>query len=183
MDKKPWYMVEGWLEDRVASQLVVMATGLRCIEIGSYKGRSAVAMASSAKSVHCIDTFKSIEDGQKQSNIMTTFDDFTMNIAGYNNITYSQGKSQDVIPSLKGMFDLAFIDGMHDYKDVVCDVKCLLRVMNEGSVFLFHDANLNGVKAAITEMFNIGYGPIESLMWAFKKEINPSWEKAGKLAL
>lgn len=87
------------------------------------------------------------------------------------------GRSAEVIPSLKGSYDLVFVDGDHSYAGVKADMEALRGRVRPGGAIAFHDfwdarnddpANRDyGVRAAVHEMaprlglaFRGGFGAI-----------------------
>jgi glycosyltransferase involved in cell wall biosynthesis len=154
--------VEGWLSRAEGEFLAKNAEGRRCIEIGSYKGKSACFMAPKATSIVCIDTFKADNGGQTQMQSLTTYVDFARNTAHLNNVTPLIGMSQNVHQLLKNdEFDFIFIDSMHDYESVMNDVKNYLPKLKDGAVIMFHDyfeRDWPGVVRCVNELFG---GPDE----------------------
>lgn len=59
------------------------------------------------------------------------------------------GISDDFFKQNKKTFDIIFIDGMHEYKQVLCDIKNSLNVLNKGGAIVLHDCNPKSMKAAI----------------------------------
>lgn len=140
MNIKDPMSVEGWLSKAEGEFLAANAVGRKCIEIGSYKGKSTCFIAEKAASVVCIDTFKADNGGQTQMQSPTTYVDFARNTGHFSNITPLIGMSQDVHPLLKNdEFDFIFIDGMHDFESVMNDVKNYLSKLKDGAIIMFHD--------------------------------------------
>lgn len=166
-----WQAIDGWLEFPEGSMLAGLAIGKDCLEIGSFKGKSTVAMAQVAKSVLAIDTFLADGSGQTQKSSLTTLDEFLSNIEGYNNIEYKVGRSQDILPTLNKSFDLVFIDGLHIYGQVCLEIKLCLDLIKEDGIFVFHDFIMGQVKQAVVKTFDeskiLG---VQSLAWVFKRE-------------
>ena len=52
-----WLAIEGWLYEHEADLLQRKARGLHVLEIGTYAGKSAIAMAHTAASVMCVDNW------------------------------------------------------------------------------------------------------------------------------
>lgn len=50
--------IQGWLSDKEAQALQVIADGARVVEVGCWKAKSSIAMAATAKSVLTIDHFR-----------------------------------------------------------------------------------------------------------------------------
>jgi glycosyltransferase involved in cell wall biosynthesis len=148
--------IEGWLSIVEGEALAMYGEGKDCLEIGSFKGKSANYIAPNAKSLVCIDPFRADNGGQTQYVDYTTLQDFLKNVAKFNNITPVIGKSEEVYTQFKDQqFDMIFIDGMHDYDSVVKDIKCYWPKLKTGGHMCFHDyqKDWNGVIKAVDEFF------------------------------
>jgi len=175
---KSWKEVDGYLPDNEAEVLIKLAEGKDCLEIGSFKGKSTTAMASTAKSVLAIDTFRSNVEINPHYQVPqkfeghTTLEDFIQNTKGYNNIEYIVGRSCQVLRKLaRQQFDLIFIDGFHNYNQVAREISLSWDLIKEDGVFVFHDANLGGIVQAIFEVFDETKTTfVGTLAWVFKKE-------------
>jgi hypothetical protein len=84
--KKTWQQVEGWFHATEVYKLQQLAKDKICLELGSYKGKSTVALADVANKVYSVDPFKANGGGQWQLQEYTTLDENKENIQGYNNI-------------------------------------------------------------------------------------------------
>ena len=78
--------IEGWLSVTEGEALAKYAEGKECLEIGSYKGKSSYYIAETAKSLVCIDSFRSDESGQTQFVDYTTLQEFLKNTSKFKNI-------------------------------------------------------------------------------------------------
>ncbi|HUS88459.1 MAG TPA: class I SAM-dependent methyltransferase [Desulfosporosinus sp.] len=166
---KSWSEINGWFSLEEGKALMSLAKGKDCLEIGSYKGRSTVALASVARSVFAIDTFKASGNGQMQMLDFTTIDEFLLNIKGFNNVEYKVGSSQDVLPSLDKQFDLVFIDGMHSYDQVKLDIQLSWGLIKDDGFFAFHDYAHPPVNRAIMGTFDPEkISSVEGFAWCKK---------------
>lgn len=152
--------VEGFLHPSELELLVELATGKDVLEIGSFKGLSAWAMAHVAKHVTCIDTFKANSAGQVQEEEYTTLATFDHNLRGFDNVTrlpFSSERAYELLPET-AMFDMIFLDAMHTYEDVKADINRWWPRVNPGGVLAFHDYahdHFPGVKQAVDEVFGV----------------------------
>ena len=151
---KSWLEIDGWFLVDEGNALMYLAKGKDCLEIGSYKGRSTVALASVANSVFAVDTFKASGDGQVQMSDFTTLDEFLSNTKDFNNVEYGAGRSQDILPSIDRKFDLVFIDGMHSYEQVKLDIELCWDLVKDDGFFAFHDYAHPPANRAIVEIFD-----------------------------
>lgn len=149
--------IENLMHCEEAEKLCDLACNRDVLEVGSYKGFSCWCMALTAKSVTSVDTHKAATDGQRQTDEFTTLDAFTRAIARYNNVR-AYPISSEVAASVLAdeMFDLIFIDAMHDYESCLADIKRWLPHLKPGGVFAGHDyrhSNYPGVEQAFDEIF------------------------------
>jgi len=178
---KEWKDVHGMFPPKEARALVKLAKDKNCLEIGSYKGRSTIAMASTAKHVFTIDTFRADTTRpsyQIPDNVSghTTLDIFNRNIKGYDNIEYMIGLSEEILPTLDKMFDLVFIDGCHDKEQVEIEIKLSWDLIKDDGIFIFHDINLGRLRQAVVAVFDESkLTKIHTLAWAHKRDGKKIW--------
>lgn len=131
--------VRGWLSEEEGRALAELARGKRALEIGSFCGRSTIAMAQVAESVTCIDPF----DGRATSEVGDTFAEFNANVERYDvasKVEPYRGTTADIAPTLRAdSFDLVFIDGAHDFASVTLDIRAAERLLVPGGLIAFHD--------------------------------------------
>lgn len=148
--------VEGWLSDGEADLLIATAAlalavpGERpaIVEVGSYRGRSTVVLASAARivcpeaRVYAIDPHEGelgAEDA-RLDRVPPTLDDFTRNIA-------TAGLAEVVKPIVKRSHEVAWdrpirlllIDGLHDHANVARDFTHFDDWIEPGGYVAFHD--------------------------------------------
>ena len=118
------------------------------VEVGSFKGRSTVAMAYACigtnKRIYCLDTW----DGNDSDFLERDFfSDWQTNIKN-NKLEQSvlplKGKSHDILNywhklTDKKKIDFVFIDGSHQYLDVLKDFELSYNLVKEKSWIAFHD--------------------------------------------
>lgn len=142
----------GYLNDREARFLFLLgalAPGSGdVLEIGSFKGRSTVALASGVKwrgegIVHAVDphTAPSPTDPDLKGSA-TTWDDFTDNItnAGLTSFVRAQRAfSQDIAPTFRGSLRVLWIDGEHTTIGARRDLTLFRPFLVPGAVVAMHD--------------------------------------------
>lgn len=144
------------------------------VEVGSWKGRSASFMAveiiNSKKNIKfdCIDTWEgSIEHNQDNKPWVTEFQkdkDFLYSTFLKNTQSVSdvinpiRKRSHDAAISYKNRsLDFIFLDGSHEYKDVLLDLQLFYPKLKRGGIIAGHDyVNCEGVWTAVHEFFNCG---------------------------
>lgn len=151
------------------------------LEIGCFIGKSTVAIAANAEKVLTIDPFDCHHsDINKDGNLdrsKSGFDNlptYLNNIAGYDNVRYIVGLSQDILPTLKETFDYIFIDGDHSYEGVKSDLDLCWPLLEVGGVLVLHDycnpnGYLLGIKQAFDEKFDSYDGLQDTVVWKIKR--------------
>ena len=171
---KNWREVDGWIHDDEFSILQELSKGKDCLEIGSYKGKSAVIISEFAKSLVCVDTFAADGSGQNQLGVRITFNEFMENTKDCDNIFPCVGESKVVIPLFNdNRFDFIFIDGLHSYEGVKSDILVCWPKLRMGGVMLFHDYGWDGFKdggprKAVDEFFKNPIGQFFSIVYVIK---------------
>jgi predicted O-methyltransferase YrrM len=157
--------VEGWLSFAEAMALYRMVVDhptpgpITVVEIGSWKGRSTIALAQAVKDrpsgglVHAIDPHTGSEEHHREFGKVDTFDEFRQNIEG--------ARVADLVhPIREFSTDAArqfepqcvhalFVDGAHDYTNVRRDVSDWLPRLANRSHVAFNDVNWLGVFRAL----------------------------------
>ena len=159
--------VDGWMTREEGGHLyetgheAVTKISPVVVEIGSWKGRSTVALAAMAKirkaKVYAIDP----HEGDLWSNGQVIKTDGTLESLKKTLETYSltdaveivQKKSTDVEWSgVLPKIGLLFIDGKHDYESVKADFEHFEKHLASNALVAFHDYNEDGVKLAVDEI-------------------------------
>lgn len=127
--------------------LAELAKGKLVLEMGSWKGRSTIAMASVAKRVFSVDTHENVNIGE----LPNTYREFMKNLVRYgvdHKILCYVGRFEDIVPKLHRPFDLVFIDGDHSLLAVARDTDLALKALTPYTspyprgVIAFHDYGL-----------------------------------------
>lgn len=138
--------VEGWLSEAQGEALfnaAARATGSgRIVEIGSWKGRSTVWLASGARlsgqRVYAVD--RHVESREAPG--AQTFDTFMANIRGAGVeevVTPLVMSSVDAANRVEGGVEVLFIDGDHTDAGARADVEIWVPRLVDGGVILMHD--------------------------------------------
>lgn len=133
--------IDGWLFKEEAKLLYDLAFALQdneyYLEVGSWKGKSAVAAAQSGANVIAVDWFK----GSPETAGADTLEEYLSNTKGYPRIETFVGKSEEVfIPKRNLQIGLLFIDGEHTYEACSRDFTKWSEYVPPGGFIVFHDA-------------------------------------------
>lgn len=152
--------VPGWLEEEEGLLLHALAVerhGLgRCVELGAYQGRSAIALASAlpeGSRVLSVDTFAGSPEhqpGQSYFNprtldsagIVDTLDLFRGHLAAAglaHRVEAWRMTTHEAAARFEGAVALLFVDADHHYSAVCADVAAWRPRMAPGGVLVLHD--------------------------------------------
>ncbi len=126
----------GWLTAEEALELASLAAGKVVLEIGTYCGKSALAMAKAARKVYCLDHFR----GDSRVDGAGSRDEAFRNFDGHwDKIVVLAGSQEDVLPRLDlSGFDMVFYDADHSFESTVAGVDLLERLPS-GATVVFHN--------------------------------------------
>lgn len=137
----------------------------RAIEIGSYEGRSAQWLLDNIPRLKltCIDTWDNtgIAEGLYSTNAEKIFDS---KVGG--RVKKIKGKSGKILVTLKGPYDLIYIDGDHSASAVLEDMVLSFRLLRPGGIMICDD-------------YTGGWGrnPLDYPKFAIDSFINCYWNK------
>lgn len=159
----PWE-IDGWLHQDEGKSLAELCIGKRVLEIGSYCGLSTVCIARTAEHVTAVDYF----DGRGTPVPQDTSKAFWNNLRRYG----VADKVESCHPNAElplAEYDVAFVDGAHDYASVAADIEKARAVLKPGGLLLMHDyqpgetALHPGVREAVDELLAEGGELLETI--------------------
>jgi len=148
-------LIEGWTSDPEAAELVRLAADRRVLEVGTYKGFGAVLMARVGEVWSC-DWHRGDADLGPRDTLCAWWTNVRRHHVE-DQVVGLVGRSSVVLPALRrGFFDMAFIDGYHEYEAVKEDIALALPLVDpERGVLAFHDYDQRvwpGVVRAVDEL-------------------------------
>ena len=146
--------IPGWCSDVEAAALQDMAKGKIVLEIGTWKGRSAIAMATTAKHVVCVDTFEGDDFAGKSNPIKQTIDHVHPYKGVISICCCDWVKFRQLLAP--GYFDFIYYDADHTYEATKEFIDWVTPLNADyGIPFGLHDVDENpnheGVKRALHE--------------------------------
>lgn len=158
--------VEGYLSEEEGTLLYLMAAldvpenGV-IVELGTYKGRSAICLGQSGRDVHCVDHFEG------EANVGAAhfdhiaggyFDEACRNFERYNLTPFIH--QYDSLTAAAGFapesVDLLFVDAAHDELSVRADFAAWTSRVKPGGIVAFHDMRFAGPKAVVRDALASG---------------------------
>tara|TARA_Y100000741_G_C18153019_1_gene518033 strand:- start:137 stop:916 length:780 start_codon:yes stop_codon:yes gene_type:complete len=123
---------------------------INALEIGSFEGRSSIFFANYFKNINltCVDTWKK-SDQESDKKMQESIDfklvekNFDNNISSYGDyISKYKGTSKEFFKDKNPKdLDFIFIDGSHEYDDVIHDATASFKSLKVGGFILFDDLN------------------------------------------
>jgi predicted O-methyltransferase YrrM len=132
--------------------------GMRALEIGSWLGATTVVLADVASyhsgTVDCVDTWSgSGMEGDHLSTLAShgkdvIIEEFKRNMTDYgliNHISIFRGRTDDILQNMaSNTYDIIFIDGCHQYDQVVRDIESCKHLVSPTGIICGHDYEKRG---------------------------------------
>jgi predicted O-methyltransferase YrrM len=137
--------VESAVTEAECEELARLARGRIVLEIGSYYGRSTIALASTAAIVHSLDPHTGGPPDRPN-----TLPEFVANLERYGvreRVVVHLGLSEQVCPRFRpDAFDLIFVDAIHERPHVDRDISLAIGCLAQGGTLVFHDYGVAGAR-------------------------------------
>lgn len=146
-------------------------TGLKMLEIGSYKGESTSIFASSGifDEIHCIDPYEGKEEANDmfQETWESVLNEFTINTRYFSNIILHKDYSHNIVNKFPNQyFDFIYIDANHEYEPVKKDIELYLPKTKHLIGGHDYQESWPGVLKAVNEIFGTPHSTFEDGSWA-----------------
>ncbi len=130
------------------------------LEVGSFEGRSALwtvenLLQHPGSRIYCVDRWTPWR--HQGSDVDVDYEGtFDSNTRGIEQVVKVKGESRDRLPLMsKGFFHGAYVDGSHEYADVLLDARMVAPLLRPEAVVVFDDYELpscDGVKRAVNQL-------------------------------
>src|SRR3990172_6934433 len=135
------------MSGRDLAVLQELAAGKTVLEIGTWRGRSALEMARVAEAVWCLDTFSGDKYTETLYGPQFTWPDFNRNARErdlWPKLRLLVSCWEEILPLLRlARFDFAFYEAGHDYAETLAAGRILLAGLRPDAVLAFHDYSSN----------------------------------------
>jgi len=159
-------ITEAWQLHESARQRALAVDGPCAVEIGSWEGRSAIALAlglrAAAKggAVHAIDPHLHDTQAELEANLERTgLRDAVEVLTMYSHDARPRFADRSV--------DVLFVDGSHDYDDVMTDLDDWTSALRDGAVIAFNDPGWAGVYGVLRARTARGPSPYRRPWFSF----------------
>lgn len=140
--------IEGWLTKQEAEVLFNEASRIgeneTILEVGSYKGRSAISFALTGREVTCVDPY------QGEPRFKNALAPFIENTKAFKNIVLHISRIENFRSENK--YKLIYIDANHIWPDPYNDFMWAKLWAEKDAIVLFHDYNHHGVERTIDRL-------------------------------
>jgi predicted O-methyltransferase YrrM len=146
--------IGGWLTEEQARVLydraAALPAGARIVEIGSYHGRSTIilALAAPEAEVVAIDPFAAEQiatrERLRESDVgesdLETFESNLERAGVRRRVQHVRAFSSDALAQVDGGVDLLYVDGAHDLRNALGDIRGWGARVRDGGTMLVHDS-------------------------------------------
>ncbi len=153
-----------------------MPAGAAVVEIGSFRGRSTLAIAaglaeSGGARLVAVDTFAGDPGWAERDEPADARATFDRNTAGIPFLEVVQDESVAAAARFEdASLDWIFIDALHDYASVVADIRAWAPKLRPGGLLSGHDWGRAGVTDAVLVFFPLERVEVEHSIWMTRAE-------------
>lgn len=178
--------IEGWMTEIELRWLADQASKCdRMVEVGSWKGRSTLAIAKHTSGVvYCVDAWLSMLGASNESSVSRyaaakAFEEFQTSLSDYifvERVRIIRARSLQGAQLLAAgsSFDWVFLDGDHSYETVKFEIQAYTPLLKVGGLMSGHDYYHGGVWQAVHEVYEndeIAVQP-STTIWTHVKKTN-----------
>jgi SAM-dependent methyltransferase len=130
-------------------RLAELAVGRTVLEVGSFFGRSTIALATTAAVVHAVDPHPLDNPAHIDEQQRSTLEALRRSLrdrALEEKVVIHVATSPQLLPVLRRVFDFVFIDAAHEREEVERDIRLALGCLRLPGVLAFHDYGRAGIE-------------------------------------
>jgi predicted O-methyltransferase YrrM len=156
--------IEGYTKESELALLFRLAESMRAgavvAEVGSFRGRSTVAIAAGLRNVDdarliAVDTFAGDPGWSEIADVSVARRLFDRNTGEIEFLEVIQAESVQAAAQIEdGSIDWVFIDALHDYRSVRDDIRAWAPKVKTGGLISGHDYGRAGVTDAVLAVFS-----------------------------
>jgi predicted O-methyltransferase YrrM len=153
--------IKGWLTDDQARLLYERAArlsrGARIVEIGTYHGRSTIVLAKAAPGAEIvtIDPYASEPDVGPRDLARFKANIEQAGVAA--GVRHLRQPSSHALHAVEGDVDLLYVDGAHDLRTALPDIRGWGARVREGGTMLIHDS-FSSVGVTVAQLMSLFFG-------------------------
>lgn len=126
--------IAGWLTEAEGRKLAELAAGRTALELGAFKGLSTSYLTTASLLVS-VDWHHGDDDAGHGDSLP----DYLATARPLVNVVPVIARFDQIVPLLRPMFDLVFVDGAHDYDSVKADIVLARSVVKPDGILACHD--------------------------------------------
>ena len=138
------------------------------IQCGAWTGEASVIFAQYCGQVVDYDPW----DGPLPAGTPYTFEDvyaaYLERVSGLRNVAHFRAPFEAASCWPLASFDAAYVDGSHQYPNVLRDNRRALQLVKPGGTIGGHDYDMHGVKKAVHEVFGLPHAVFEDNSWMWR---------------
>jgi predicted O-methyltransferase YrrM len=174
--------IDGWMSGQELECLQRLATelpaGARVVEVGSWKGRSTVAICGGLAGVQdarmwAVDIFGAdAENWEEAPDVDAVYDEFRKHTSRFRFLEVVRQASPGAAAAFDdGSLDWVFIDAHHAYEAVLADIAAWAPKLKAGGLMSGHDFAMPSVRDAVLRSF----GEVDSAgeVWQTRRRPRP----------
>lgn len=148
-----------------------MPEGAVVVEVGSHRGRSTLAIAEGLESILdarlvAVDTFAGDPSWSEQTEAREARTIFDRNTASVSFLETIQAPSVEAAARFDAAtVDWVFIDGLHDYANIVADIRAWAPKVKPGGLLSGHDWGMDSVRDGVLRFFPFDRVGVEYNIW------------------
>jgi predicted O-methyltransferase YrrM len=152
--------IDGWLTREQARVLydraATLQAGARIVEIGSHHGRSTIILAKAAPETEIV-AIDPYEEREPRPLDLQRFESNLEQAGVRARVRHVRDFSTSAVGAFEGEIDLLYIDGAHDLRTALADIRGWGAHVSQGGTMLIHDS-FSSVGVTLAELVALVFG-------------------------